>query len=331
MLIEQAFGALPEILCGSSYPRHENEGGLVSAFTMAVLQELNGRNISNPLSCLQNERLYWPRKEAVGFGGRYLRADLVVRLESIGKGNTRIASYGWRYVNWLEAKFFRDGKLLTSAKAKKSSNSTTHTADLLADIIRLVTLVPEYPADPKKSGSFNGRYLLHIYDAAPEKYVAFSKNTKGDVPGGERQWLQDLYKEGNQSGGSSLRIDDLEHEVDAVKGRLGDARRLKLTLAVTNRVIKPVVVPAGDEMGKVYWCYLLRIDEAKVEFDSHAFTLGNDRMVTETSSGDFMAIRQAVAKSIKLPSKSREKQAADDVDSLVDEEVVLEASTTKQD
>jgi hypothetical protein len=225
MLIEQAFCALPEILCGTSYPKHEYEGGLVSAFTMAILQELNGRNVANPLSCLQSEHLYWKRDEASRFDNRYLRADLVVKLASLSQGNTRISSYGWRDENWLEAKFFRTSGRTSSSNPKKATNALINTLDLLVDVIRLATLIKESP----NSSSQTARYLLHVYDAAPRAYVALARNTGANASGSSsvasvtsaftdddsdeaeedevgstsprkaRTWLQSLYVNGSQT------------------------------------------------------------------------------------------------------------------------------------
>ena len=46
MLFEQAFYYLPEIMAGANYPAQDYEGGIVGAYTMALLQALNGRNIN---------------------------------------------------------------------------------------------------------------------------------------------------------------------------------------------------------------------------------------------------------------------------------------------
>ena len=62
MLFEQALYSLPEILLGNDYSKTNYELGLVSAFSQVVLQELNGRNVLNPISCLTSE---FPIKEVV--------------------------------------------------------------------------------------------------------------------------------------------------------------------------------------------------------------------------------------------------------------------------
>lgn len=58
MLIEQAFFSLPEVLRGTGYQSQSFESGIVSALTLSLLQVQNGRNVPNPIGCLQSERLY---------------------------------------------------------------------------------------------------------------------------------------------------------------------------------------------------------------------------------------------------------------------------------
>ncbi|MEZ5443427.1 MAG: hypothetical protein R3F15_18295 [Lysobacterales bacterium] len=97
MLFEQAFMSLPEFLTGLPYQEFEFEGTLMSAFSMAVLQELNGRNINNPISCLRSEVTYLaPGK----------RADLHLDLEAMNILTPALNQYGIRRHNWLEAKYF---------------------------------------------------------------------------------------------------------------------------------------------------------------------------------------------------------------------------------
>lgn len=99
MLFEQAFMSLPEFLTGLPYQEFDYEGTLMSAFSMAVLQELNGRNINNPISCLRSEVTY---PAAPG-----KRADLHLDLEAMNILTPALNQYGIRRHNWLEAKYFK--------------------------------------------------------------------------------------------------------------------------------------------------------------------------------------------------------------------------------
>ena len=168
MILEQALFHLPEILTGSGYPRQSYEGGIVGAFSLAILQALNGRNIPNPISCLHAEKPFqldgWKRGETKR--RRYLRSDLHLNLEANEIGSDRLAAYGWRFRNWIEAKFFR----------KSTSNPQQNTAAILADLLRLLALVPNLAPANGDGRIITGRYLLHIYEAFdPKVYLSFKK------------------------------------------------------------------------------------------------------------------------------------------------------------
>ncbi len=290
MLLEQAFHALPEILCGSRYPGQDYESGVVIALTMGILQELNGRNVPNPLGCIQGECLY----EKAGFVGagtrRYLRADLVLDTRPLLVASKRLGDrYGWRHFNWLEAKFFR------VRTAQKGTNKTAPTASLLADLLRLASLVPEKPG--KKSE--NGRYLLHIYDRTPTEYIATRRNKKKNDPnaiGGTRQWATALHTPGVHQ----LRVDSLDKEPDSFQATLGAMGTLTLNLEITNIVLSPRTI-ANANHGTVYWCVLTRIDKVECLDGTRTFSIGADRQVSEGAAGDFEALRTQVALALGVP------------------------------
>ena len=75
MIIEQAFVSLPELLMGNHYATQDYEAGLVGVFSMAILQELNGRNVAHPIQHLQAERRYDPASAR--------RADLYVNIRRL--------------------------------------------------------------------------------------------------------------------------------------------------------------------------------------------------------------------------------------------------------
>ena len=131
MLIEQAFHNLPEILLGSGYATQEYQNGfeasIVAAFSLAVLQELNGRNASNPISCLMAEKRYRDLDEKI-------RADLYVNLSRLFTGSEAYANFGFRFCNWIEAKYFR--------KTRGTPPNTQNLGSIVADLFRLVVLLP---------------------------------------------------------------------------------------------------------------------------------------------------------------------------------------------
>lgn len=91
MIIEQAFVALPELLLGNHYAVQEYEAGIVGVLSMAILQELNGRNVSHPIQHLQAERRYDPALPR--------RVDLYLNIRRLMLANRRLGNYGWRHHN----------------------------------------------------------------------------------------------------------------------------------------------------------------------------------------------------------------------------------------
>lgn len=294
MIVEQSFFVLPEVLCGSRYPGQEYESGVVIALTMSILQELNGRNARNPLSFVQGECLY----DENGFGiGRWLRADLVLDSRALYVANSRLGKhYGWRHRNWLEAKFMR------KRTGVSSTNKTQSTALLLADLIRLAVLVPETPG----SDTENARYLLHIYDRPPSEYISSRRNKNSNGAGGTRRWAKAI----NLGGPQTLKIDALDKEPDSFVKLLGQMGDLALSLDVTTQVIEPRCEDEADDQ-KLYWCYLTRIDSARVEWNGRGFRLNENRAVEEDADGDLTAIRAHVVANLGQVSADEQTQPAD--------------------
>jgi hypothetical protein len=304
VILEQAFHALPEILCGSRYPAQDYEAGVVVALTMAILQELNGRNAAKPLSYIKGERLYNPTPFAGGAKPRYLRADLSLAVHELRVGTRRMSGYGWRHENWLEAKFFREG----------SGAGTTNAAALLADFLRLVLLVPETIGRPSSSA----RYLLHVYDRSPEKHVPYRRNrTKASPKATTRRWLRDLHRHGPQR----VRISHLEKEAETFRSTLGaNVPDLSVDARVTNLAIVPTSTPAQP----MYWCFLTRIDSADVKMGPRTYSFSHDRevAVSEGHAGDYSQMRNDLASTIGIVPEIEEKPLADTDEAAEDAAVV---------
>lgn len=178
MLIEQAFFNLPEIMVGNGYAKQNYEAGIVSAFSLALLQEFNGRNINNPISNIYAERKYLDnkiqtyisnyKKKNISF--KNLRCDLFVSLTNTELQNTRLYTYGFRENNYIEAKFFRGDSI--------KSNSTLNVYNILLDIYRLIILPSHTESRYKyKNNKSNiGRYFLHVYQGKPLDYIGTKFN-----------------------------------------------------------------------------------------------------------------------------------------------------------
>lgn len=50
--------AMPEFLTGTPFSTYQFEATIANAFTLAMLQELNARNVQNPISLLRSEVSY---------------------------------------------------------------------------------------------------------------------------------------------------------------------------------------------------------------------------------------------------------------------------------
>lgn len=269
MILENAFGYLPEILSGSNYAAQKYEGGIVTAVALAVLQELNARNAPNPLSNICVEKLY----DTKGFNQgddiskkRYLRADMQVDLSRMWVGSAGLAKFGWRHTNWLEAKFFRKTKMA----------STTACTYIAADLIRLCSLVPPESKtdqthmgrkDKKRTergkkdqnrtgpviepdtlsfqGLCTGRFFLHVYDSKPE-----------DVVGKSRKWVKQLRTPGNQK--VSFKVDEDKAKTDFVSRLGNEFKSIKVDLTVTN------FCREQNPKGSGYLCVLSRIDSFSI-------------------------------------------------------------------
>jgi len=285
MITEQALYHLPEILTGSGYSEQHYESGIVSAFSLALLQSLNGRNVPNPISCLQAEKPFRGRESWNGPADnpRYLRADLNVRLFQLKVGSRALASYGWRHDNWLEAKFFRG----------EVPNKQVNTGSLLADLLRVLALVPSRRQKKDVDREMVGRYLLHVYEGlSPDPYLSVNRQIGGAVE--IRKWLNPLLTSGRSSCEEILLSD---YEAGGILGEinnnLGD---LRIEFEATTLRIEPAYDLGGDY--KQYTCILSRIDAFKISRNQTSFEVDADRVVHEIPNSQAVKteIREHVAK-----------------------------------
>lgn len=290
MILEQAFNGLPEVLLGSPYLAQEYESGVVAVYAMSVLQELNGRNVGNPLAHLGLEQPY----DVPAGSTRGLRVDLFLNQEPIGIGNEALSRFHYRYRNFVEAKFFR-----RNSKSKGSNPSVSGTAavgHLAADLVRLCC----FPQTLDKSGNDAcGRYLLHVYDRPPRPYLPKQKSKKGAHPARKRPWL-DAIIAGGRHKDVELKVSD---EVDEVKKQFPvGIQDVFVSLCLTVFEQSPTSVAAGTTN---YHCYLARIDSFKVTKGADWFAIDAERKVTESAAGSRAKITKAVFDQIS-PSKDKD-------------------------
>lgn len=247
MLFEQAFMALPEFLTGLPYDELHYEGSLLSAFSMSILQELNGRNVNNPISCLRSEVKY------PSFGGK--RADMHLDLNGMNILTETLSNYGVYRHNWLEGKFFRK-----NSSGGATIDKTKTTILLLNDIIRLFILVPDRLLASSRSDS--GRYLLHAYQEDAGQHLPVRCNRIGNQPAFERTWVKNIRKPGTHEISIICRKEVAQFD-DLVGNQL---RNLSLWAKVTNLSYESL-----EKTDRTYDCYLTRIDDFEVQLNGNWF------------------------------------------------------------
>lgn len=281
MLIEQAFHNLPEILLGAGYARQEYaqgfEASIVGAFSLAILQELNGRNASNPISYFMAEKRYPELAENV-------RADLHIDLSRLFSGSEAYSHFGFRFSNWIEAKYFR----VTNGNPPNTQNLGA----IAADLIRLIGLVPREEATGGKTRT--GRYFLHVYKGDPfeKKHVI---STRADKT--ERDWIKKLITPGVQVI-SDLELSNEKKWESFFKHIPKSLDTAAVALGVTNYVLKPTTEPEND----LYTIALTRIDSAKITWMDMSLEFKADR--TLECSCDVDEFRRLLSRALK-PKKER--------------------------
>lgn len=303
MILEQALFHLPEILTGSGYPRQRYEGGIVAAFSLAILQSLNGRNIPNPIACLHIERPFrgvkgW--KRGASKAKRYLRSDLYLNLDDVDIVSKRLSAYGWKSRNWVESKFFR----------KSTSNKQQNTASLLADLLRLLALVPNSMSRDTEKKVITGRYLLHIYEAFdPTDYLSYNRQLgNGSEP---RKWLAPLIEGGE---GSCERIKLADYETDGVLGQINSKLKdVELEYQATTWRIGPTFDLGKN--AKQYVCILSRINSFTLARGDTELSITSEGVAKASPSwDDFRSkVREHVGSWINL-KPGAEKQKPDPIE-----------------
>jgi hypothetical protein len=249
---------------------------------MAILQELNGRNVVHPIQHLQAERRYTaalPR-----------RADLFVNVRRLMVTNRRLGNYGWRHHNWVEAKFYRN----KPAIQRHATNKPTYQGQLIADLIRLTCLVPLTLGQLDS----NGRYFLHVYDDEPRYYLAYQN----------RPWVRALHQAGRQD----IVINQLAEESATAKKQFGEGlQHLQIQATVTNLVNYPITTPVHETH---YWCVLTRFDAFSVTLAQSWFQIHANRVTAESQPGAHANIVNTVSNELGVVKPSEVDGAADEVD-----------------
>lgn len=277
MIIEQALMNLPETMVGAGFGCKNYEGSIVSAFSLAILQSLNSRNIPNPMSCITAEYAYERTKS------QNLRADLKISLGKTFLGTQAYSSYGFRFENFIETKYYQ----LSKSKTNNSrSNQTQNTAGMLKDIIRLI-LLPTTQSTKNTNKSNIGRYFLHVYEGDNvSKHLSFTKRKKI-----RRTWLEKLTEQGS----FNIDLNDIKED-DYEWWKLLNITELKID--ITNYKISsivPIINNQSTNNQNTTYTYLL------TRINSFLVYIGND-YILELSSD--MNIKESDNTNKKVNDKS---------------------------
>jgi hypothetical protein len=249
MIIEGAFFKLPELLLGHDSPEGQYEATLASHLAMAVLLELNARNIPMPQRRIHVERPYPVEKT-----GPAARSDLHVDLDGVFPPGPSLSHYGFHAHNWIECKFY--------AKIGRARGTTTKISDvgrLTRDLLRLCLFVKEKVSDVQA----NGRYLVAVFNRRPSEYLAFHRQS----PDPDRTWLQELLIPGRHQ----IEI-PLRGETKSLLNKIGQGfvdldEAFDWFLNMDTQTFEPG--PSSDLPNEIlYWGYLVRIIGFSMRFGS---------------------------------------------------------------
>jgi hypothetical protein len=287
MLIESAFSVLPEAVAGYGFQKVKREANAVGVFAFSLLNTLHAKNILDPIQRIQLEQTYGTKSLPLPVGVNRRDCDIFLDYGGSKIGSAKLANYGWRYRNYVEAKYLKSYSQTPSGQDTRASKNT---AEVIADLIRLVALVPEpeiskHTPTPKTSSA---RYLLVLADKAPDVFIikyltAFHK----------------LFECPTNTGSIDFNL-GIGKQSKALASNIGrDFNNIRLEI---NRFTCFLHYPIDNTIPDICWMMLLRIDSATISLiqgaNLHSFSIGQDRLLTETNQGDYQLIRDFVATNI---------------------------------
>jgi hypothetical protein len=288
MIIESAFTILPESIAGMGFQRVSREANAVGAFSFSLLNALHAKNIVDPIQRLQQEKHYATKTVPLPATGDNRHCDIYIDYGGSLIGSQRLANFGWRYKNYLEAKFLKSYK---KTKSGQDTRASANTAEVIADLVRLVCLVPEPEmfsgrGTPKTA---TARYFLVISDDPLDIFI--------------NQYMKDLLGAfSNPKRSCSI---DLDLTTGKPRKKLAEAvgsnfNLLNIKLSHVTCFSHFPLIPSSLPC---CWMLLLRIDAASVEYadpsGKRTFAFQLDRTLNEGKAGDYKAIRNFVATNLK--------------------------------
>ena len=279
---------LPEFVAGYGFQRVKREANAAGSFSFALLNALHAKNILDPIQRIQMERNYGTHRVPLPVGGQNRHCDIFLDYGGSKIGTAALANYGWRYRNYVEIKFL---KSYARTKSGQDTRSSQNSAEIVADLVRLVTLVPEpelmmrLPA-PKTASA---RYFLCLSDNNPcifiNKYLTSLRNTFASPP----------------------KIAEFEIDLTTGKAAKAFAERVGTGFSALSLKIQHATCFAHFPLDPIspnsVWMLLIRIDQAFVTWSSgglnRTFGIDLNRTLIQGAPGDYAAIRDFVAVNLK--------------------------------
>jgi len=220
----------------SSYQHKGNvEAMVVQHLATGIQMELNCRSVAFAYNHIAVEKPYPNQNQR----GTVFRADLLFEATGSVPNSSRLAQYGFKEKQWLEAKTF-------FGRTKSSPTTTQNIGRIVKDIVRLCLLPEELQGAIRQ----NGRYVLLVFDSQPKNYLAYS----------DRIWLKSMFEDKSPT----LSIDLSREKKSLVKSVVNcDAIDAQIEVELSKHYFEPII----ETPSPVYWGYLLRIDNFKISIN----------------------------------------------------------------
>lgn len=288
MLIESAFSMLPESVAGYGFQRVRREANAVGSFSFSLLNALHAKNILDPIQRIQLENSYGTQAVPLPAGGANRSCDIFLDYGGSKLGTARLANYGWRYRNFVEGKFFKSYRRTPSGQ---DSRASANSAETVADLIRLISLVPEPQAQLNQphAKTSSARYFLCLSDYPPAIFI--------------NKYLTDLHSTfDSPKKSASIALDLTTGKASGAFASSVGTGFNSLNINISHATCFshfPLDPTAQDSI----WMLLIRIDSASIAMTTggvvQSFSLELDRNITQSNPGAYAAIRDFVATNIK--------------------------------
>ncbi|MBO1325686.1 hypothetical protein K2X14_12115 [Acetobacter sp. TBRC 12305] len=287
MLIESAFSMLPEFVAGFGFQKVKREANATANFSFSLLNALHAKNILDPIQKIQMEHSYQTSKVPLPATGANRHCDIFLDYGGSKIGTKALENYGWRYRNFVEAKFL---KYYKKTKSGQDTTVSKNSAEVIADLLRLVALVPEPQAylNAPVAKTATARYFLVLSDNNPSIFI--------------NKHLKDLHAEfKNPTHTSNIHIDLSTKKASKLSENTGT--NFKNIDFLIERTKCFVHYPLDENSPNAIWMLLLRIDAAKITLNTPRgaiwFRIKDNREIEQSRPDAYKDIRDFIATNIK--------------------------------